>query len=67
MKAITETRLAVILVILVSVCSGLTVAVSAIAADFYVPAGYPTIQAAVDAAHSNDTIHMLPACMPARS
>jgi hypothetical protein len=31
---------------------------AAIAADLYVPAGYPTIQAAVNAAQTNDTIHI---------
>ena len=34
------------------------VAFSLPAADLYVPAGYPTIQAAVNAANSNDTIHI---------
>ncbi len=55
MKAITEPRLKTILA---GVCSGLTVAVSALAAELHVPADYPTIQAAVDAAHSSDTIHI---------
>jgi hypothetical protein len=55
MKAVTKTRLNAVLA---CVCSGLTVAVSAIAADVYVPADHPTIQAAVNAAQSNDTIHI---------
>ena len=32
----------------------------ATAADLNVPADYPTIQAAVNAAHTNDTIHIAP-------
>ena len=55
MKLITETRRKAVLA---GVCLGLTVAVSALAADLYVPANYPTIQAAMDAAHSSDTIHI---------
>lgn len=46
--------------VLAGVCGGWIVAVSAIAADLYVPADYPTIQAAVDAAETNDTIHIAP-------
>src|SRR5437879_6065139 len=37
---------------------GLAATTSAIAADLYVPTGYPTIQAAVNAAQTNDTIHI---------
>ena len=37
-----------------------TLSAAANATDLYVPAGYPTIQAAVDAAGSNDTIHVAP-------
>ncbi len=37
---------------------GLAAINSASAADLYVPTGYPDIQAAVDAAQSNDTIHI---------
>ncbi|HEY5912073.1 MAG TPA: right-handed parallel beta-helix repeat-containing protein [Verrucomicrobiae bacterium] len=55
MKAPTETGLKAVLA---GVCTALTFAVSARAADLYVPGNYPTIQAAVDAAHSNDTIHI---------
>lgn len=55
MKAITQTRLKAVLA---SVCSGLAFAASVTAADLYVPADYPTIQAAVDAAQSDDTIHI---------
>ena len=55
MKPVTEIRLKAVLATL---CSALIVAVSVTAADLYVPAGYPTIQAAVDAANSNDTIHI---------
>ena len=43
-----------------SLILGLAAAVSAIAADLKVPAAYPTIQAAVDAAQSNDNIHISP-------
>jgi len=39
---------------------GLTAAASATAADLNVPADYPTIQAAVNAAQTNDTIHIAP-------
>ena len=39
---------------------GLTVAELATAADLKVPADYPTIQAAVNAAQTNDTIHIAP-------
>ena len=39
---------------------GLSFAALATAADLRVPADYPTIQAAVNAAHTNDTIHIAP-------
>jgi len=39
---------------------GLTTAASVTAADLHVPAGYPTIQAAVNAAQTNDTIRIAP-------
>ena len=55
MKKLTETRPNVSLAILFL---GLGAATFATAADLNVPADYPTIQAAVDAAHSNDTIHI---------
>jgi len=55
MKKFTETRPSVSLAILIL---GLAAASFATAADLYVPAGYPTIQAAVNAANSNDTIHI---------
>lgn len=41
-----------------SLLLGLAAIHSASAADLYVPAGYPNIQAAVNAAQSNDTIHI---------
>src|SRR5262245_50054066 len=41
-----------------SLLLGIAATSSAIAADLYVPARYPTIQAAVDAAQSKDTIHI---------
>ena len=41
-----------------SLILGLAAAASAIAADLKVPSDYPTIQAAVDAAQSNDTIRI---------
>jgi len=43
---------------LVSLLLGLAAATAALAADLYVPADYSTIQAAVNAAQSNDTIHI---------
>jgi nitrous oxidase accessory protein NosD len=55
MKTLIETRLKALVAILFS---GLTAATFATAADLYVPAGYPTIQAAVNAAKTNDTIHI---------
>ncbi len=61
MKAITEPRLKAILA---GVCSEFMVAVSALAADLYVPADYPTIRAAVNAAQSNDTIHIAAGVYP---
>lgn len=45
---------------LASLLLGFAAISSAVAADLYVPVGYPTIQAAVDAAASNDTIHIAP-------
>jgi len=46
---------------LTSLVLGLAVAASAIAADIHVPStNYPTIQAAVNAAQTNDTIHIAP-------
>jgi pectin methylesterase-like acyl-CoA thioesterase len=57
MKALSETRLIAAFAILPL---GLAATTSAIAADLYVPAGYPTIQAAVNAAQTNDTIHIAP-------
>jgi nitrous oxidase accessory protein NosD len=45
---------------LTSLVLGLAAAASAIAADLKVPADYPTIQAAVNAAHTNDTIQIAP-------
>ena len=55
MKKMTEIRPNVTAAIL---CLGLTAA--ATAADLNVPADYPTIQAAVNAAQTNDTIHIAP-------
>ncbi len=55
MKRLTETRPNAPLTCLVL---GFAAAASAIAADLKVPANYPTIQAAVDAAQTNDTIHI---------
>jgi len=43
---------------LLVVATAMAVPFSLPAADLYVPAGYATIQAAVDAAQSNDTIHI---------
>src|SRR2546426_3590146 len=58
MKKLTETRPKATLTSLVL---GLAAAVSAIAADLNVPTtAYPTIQAAVNAAQTNDTIHIAP-------
>jgi Right handed beta helix region len=57
MKQSTETRPKVTVAILFL---GLTAAAFATAADLNVPADYPTIQAAVDAANTNDTIHITP-------
>jgi hypothetical protein len=55
MKTLIETRLNTAFT---SLLLGLAVTISAIAADLQVPADYPTIQAAVNAAQSNDTIHI---------
>ena len=44
----------------VSLLLGLVATSPAGAADLNVPADYPTIQAAVNAAHTNDTIHIAP-------
>src|SRR6266498_2781889 len=56
MKTLMETRPKVSLATLIL---GLAAAVSAIAADLNVPTtAYPTIQAAVNAANTNDTIHI---------
>src|SRR5436853_6848851 len=41
-----------------SLVLGLAATSSALAADLYVPAGYPTIQAAVDAAENGDRIQI---------
>ena len=58
MKTLMETRPKVSLATLIL---GLAAAVSAIAADLNVPTtAYPTIQAAVNAAQTNDTIHIAP-------
>ena len=58
MKKLTETRPEVSLAVLFL---GLAATSFATAADLNVPsAGYPTIQAAVDAANTNDTIHIAP-------
>ena len=43
---------------LAAVCLGLAVTVSGLAADLFVPTGYPTIQGAVNAASDGDTIHI---------
>src|SRR2546426_12633999 len=45
---------------LASLVLGFAAAASAIAADLKVPADYPTIQAAVDAAQTHDTIRIAP-------
>ena len=55
MKTLVETRSNAAVA---SVCAAWAAAVLANAADLYVPEGYPTIQAAVNAANSNDTIHI---------
>jgi hypothetical protein len=55
MKAKTENR---VRAALACVCAGLTVAISATAADRRVPEDHATIQAAVDAATNGDTIHI---------
>ena len=55
MKTLIKTRPNVTVALL---CLGLTAAASATPADLHVPADYPTIQAAVNAAHTNDTIHI---------
>ncbi len=57
MKKPTVTRLKVSSAVLIL---GLAVARFATAADLNVPADYPTIQKAVDAAHNNDTIQIAP-------
>jgi nitrous oxidase accessory protein NosD len=57
MKTLRETRLIAAFAVLPL---GLAATVSAIAADLYVPTGYATIQAAVNAAETNDTIHIAP-------
>ena len=57
MKKFTETRPKVIFAVLIL---GLATASFATAADLNVPAAYPTIQAAVNAAQSNDTIRIAP-------
>jgi nitrous oxidase accessory protein NosD len=57
MKTLSETRLVAAFAILPL---GLGATTSAMGADLYVPADYPTIQAAVDAAQANDTIHIAP-------
>ena len=64
MKTLIETRPTVSVAILFL---GLTAAASATAADLNVPTtGYPTIQDAVNAAHTNDTIHIAPGFTPGR-
>lgn len=57
MKTLTDARPKLIAGILFA---RLAVAVSAIAADLKVPADYPMVQAAVDAASDGDTIHIAP-------
>jgi len=58
MKELTETRSKVSFAVLIL---GLAAASFATAADLNVPtAGYPTIQAAVNAANTDDTIHIAP-------
>jgi nitrous oxidase accessory protein NosD len=57
MERLTETRPKISLAILFL---GLAAASFATAADLNVPADYPTIQAAVNAAQTNDTIHIAP-------
>jgi nitrous oxidase accessory protein NosD len=57
MKTLTETRSKAGFA---SVCLVLAAAASATAADLNVPADYPTIQAAVDAASDGDIIHIAP-------
>jgi nitrous oxidase accessory protein NosD len=57
MKILIETRPKIIIATLFL---GLAACVSATAADLRVPADYPTIQAAVNAAHTNDTIQIAP-------
>ena len=57
MKTLTETRPNVSFAVLIL---GLGAAGFATAADLNVPADYATIQAAVNAAHTNDTISIAP-------
>ena len=57
MKTLIEIRPIITLTILFL---GLTDAQFATAADLRVPKGYATIQGAVDAAQTNDTIHIAP-------
>ncbi len=57
MKTLIEIRSRLVFASLVL---GLAATSSAIATDLYVPTGYPTIQAAVNAAQTNDTIHIAP-------
>jgi nitrous oxidase accessory protein NosD len=57
MKTLMETRPKTSFAVLIL---GLAAAASAIAADLKVPADYPTIQAAVDAAQTNDIIRIAP-------
>lgn len=57
MKRLTETRPKTTFAI---PFLGLAAAASTVAADLKVPADYPTIQAAVDAAQTDDTIHIAP-------
>ena len=57
MKTLIETPLSATFV---SLLLGLTATILATAADLNVPADYATIQAAVNAAHTNDTISIAP-------
>ena len=57
METLIETRPKVSVAILFL---GFTDAAFATAADLRLPADYPTIQAAVNAAHTNDTIPIAP-------
>lgn len=50
--------------VLLSLLLGLAGTSPTPATDLYVPAGYPTIQAAVNAAQSNDTIHIAAGVYP---